>query len=419
MHTRPLTLVVAASALFGLAPLTGCSGHGKYTQEHLDNSKLRVGELKSMHEYQQAHQAFLAGDLNKALIGADRSITINPDVPLSHILKGRILIEMNDLSGAEASLTKAAELDPKNVDAQYYLGIVAERGAQTGEARDRYMAAAVLAPTNAQYVVAAAEMMIDLGMLDQADTYLGQQASVLENNSAVRQTRGHVAMLRGDATAACDLFNQARMLAPDDPAILEDLVTAQIATSRFAEAEYNLSKLLQSPGYEVRRDLQHLRARCLLSVDRPIEARELYVQLTGSDEGAKDVNAWIELGNVSYLLRDERRLRDSSLRVIALAPEKHEGFTLRGLYHRRRGELEQSLENFDKAVERRGAETQPLVLRGLLLEQLGRLEDARASYESALKQNPDDTGVSQLLAALSITGPTAEPIANAPDDGGN
>ena len=58
-------------------------------------------------------------------------------------------------------------------------------------------------------------------------------------------------------------------------------------------------------------------------------------------------------------------------------------------------------------------------LRGLLLEQLGRLEDARTSYEAALKQNPEDTGVSQLLAALNTTGPTAEPIATVPDGGGN
>lgn len=402
MTTRPFARVaLTLSLILAAGQLGACAGkHGKYTQAAKEKSVQRVNELKSMNEYQMARQQYLAGDLSKALTSIDRAITLNPGVAKSHVLRGRINIELGDMENATASLKRAEEIDAQNVEAQYYLGIVAERVSMTEEAQQRYLNAARLDPTNAQYVVAAAEMMIDRGLLDEAEGFLAQQASLLANNAGIRQTRGHVAMLRGDTEAACRFFHEARLLAPDDTVILEDLIRAQIAVGKFADAEFHLATLLKSKGFEDRRDLQTMRARCLLNLDRPIEAREMFVKLTQGDAGARDADAWIELGNLSYLLRDDRRLRDAALRVVALAPERHEGYTFRGLYHRRRGELEQALLWFDQAVERRGAEVHPLVLRGLLLEQLGRFDDARSSYAAALLQNPDDPGIALLLEAL-------------------
>jgi Flp pilus assembly protein TadD len=219
-------------------------------------------------------------------------------------------------------------------------------------------------------------------------------------------------MLQGNPELATQYFEEARLLAPDDTLIVEDLIRAQIATGQFSEAEYNLARIQKTSGYQDRRDIMHMRARCLLALDRPMDARQLLIKLTQGDEGAKDVTAWIELGNVSYLLKDDRRLYEASSRAMAVAPERFEGYALRGLYHRRRGELERALESFDKAVERRGTETQPLVLQGLTLEDLGRPEQARECYEVALAQNPDDVSIAQLLNAI----PPKDTFATAPDD---
>lgn len=417
MRTRPLVrLALTAALVLASGQLGACARkHGKFTQAHKDKAVQRVSELKSMNEYQTAWSQYLAGDMEKAVTSIDRAITLNPGIAKSHVLRGRIHIERGDIDSATAALTQAETIEPENVEAQYYLGIIAERVSRLDEAQTRYLNAARLDPSNAQYVVAAAEMMIDRGLLDEADALLAQQESLLAHHAGIRQTRGHVALLRGDAESAVKFFNDARLLAPDDTMVLEDLIRAQIATGNFAEAEYHLATIQKTKGYEDRRDIKATRARCLLNLDRPIEARELFIQLTHGDMGAKDIEAWIELGNLSYVLRDDRRLRDAAMRVTALAPERHEGFTLRGLYHRRRGEFEQALTFFDQACERRGTETQPLVLRGLLQEQMGRIEEARESYAQALNQNPDDTGIAQLLEALP---PAAGSFATFPDIGG-
>ena len=98
--------------------------------------------------------------------------------------------------------------------------------------------------SNAQYVIASAEMYIALGKLDEADGVLNSNRQNFQYNSAVRQTLGHVQMLRKQPVEAARTFTEARILAPDDRSVLEDLVRAQVASTQFAEAEVNLTKLI-------------------------------------------------------------------------------------------------------------------------------------------------------------------------------
>jgi len=367
--------------LAAIVALSGCSPkHGKYTSEQLKIANDRVSGIKAGNAYDQARQAFLAGELEKARKLADNSIIVNPNVAKTHVLRGRILIEQSDLEGAIASFQHAETLDPKNVEAQYYQGIVFERYSQSEKAFERYGKALELEPSNPQYAVAAAEMLIDMNRLDEAEQFLESRKSSFDHNAGVRQTMGHIAVLRGDYAKAATLFNDARLLAPDDSGILEDLVQAQIAVGRYAEAEFNLTRLLKVPENSGRRDLRQLQARCLMALDRPVEARDMLVSLTSDDAGMKDVEAWIELGNVSFVLRDFNRLRMAASRVSALAPMRFEGPLLRALWHRQQGDLTSALKCTEDAVARRGASTKPLMLKALVLEELGQVGQARATY---------------------------------------
>jgi Flp pilus assembly protein TadD len=401
------------AGLSAFALLAGCGGgHGKYTQEHLNSAQEAMMSVKSATEYDMAHQAFLAGDLDKALKSVDRSIAINGSVAKSHVLRGRILTERGDLEPAIESLRKAETLDPLNAEALYYQGIIHENFSQKAEALACYEKAATLETSNPQYVLAAAEMMMDLERLDEAEAYLLAQKSTFEHNAGIRQTLAHIAMLRGDGETAVTLFNEARLFAPDDPTILEDLVRAQISTGRFAEAEYHLDKLTKIPGNEGRRDLLHMRARCLTNVDRPVEARDILVALTKDAAGGQDTDAWIALGNVAWVLNDMRNLQNAANRVIALAPGRVEGYTLKGLFHRKRGELAQALTAFDAAVERRGLDATPLALRGLVQQDLGRTADARRSFSEASQADPSNPLFTKLLASVD----SSSPVANVPEN---
>ena len=402
----------ACLCLAGLSAGCGGGGHGKYTREHLSAAREKLGIMKSATEHDMARQAFLAGDLDKALKRIDTSLAINDRVARSHVLRGRILNEMGALDEAVHALKVAESLEPENVEAQFYLGVLFERLQERETALSHYRRAMEIDPTAPQYAVAAAETLIDMGRPAEAETLLRQGGGRYEHAAGVKQTLGHIALMTGRNGEAVERFNQARLLAPDDPAILEDLARAQVAVGDYRAAEGNLARLLKDPERAGRRDLLHSRARCLTELARPLEARTIYVTLTEGDEGAGDIEAWIGLGELSYLLKDQHRLRASATRVIALAPERPDGYLLRALWHRRQNDNAAALEWLGRAAARDPASAKINTLRGLVLRDMGRYDAARESFMLALHADPTDASLRALLD--SVGGSTVAGVANDP-----
>src|SRR5256885_11841798 len=100
-------------------------------------------------------------------------------------------MEMGDVEGASESFVQAQKIDPKSVDAEYFQGVLAERIDRRDEALSHYQAACELDPTNPQYAIAAAEMMIEAGDLGKAETFLLGRANTFDHNAGIRQTLGH------------------------------------------------------------------------------------------------------------------------------------------------------------------------------------------------------------------------------------
>jgi predicted Zn-dependent protease len=205
-------------------------------------------------------------------------------------------------------------------------------------------------------------------------------------------------VLRGDHNQAANYFNDAILLAPDDPAIMEDLARSQIACGKFGDAEFNLGRLLRMDENKDRRDLQVLRAKCLLTIDRPVEARTLVQQVTTSPEGQNDAEAWVLLGNAASVLKDRGNLRLAGARVNALAPNRFEGYFFKAQYHNIENQKTEALSLVEKAIERSGTNTSPFVLKATILQDLGQPEAAQQAMAAALERNPNDR-VCQIFKA--------------------
>lgn len=402
--------LVAAGLVGTLLTLPGCfSGGGRYTTEHASAAKQKMGALKAANFYEMASQALSAGDLRKAMSNIQQSLQINDAVAMSHVLRGRVLMEMGDLEGATNAFSTAETIDPNSVDAQYYQGVIAERVDRKQEALTRYTKASELDGTNPQYAVAAAEMMIDLGRVKEAERYLVERRAAFDNNAGVRQLLGHLAMINGQTDKAVELLNEARLLAPDSQAITEDLVRAQIATGRNAEAESLLARMLSNESNKGRRDLLSLRARALTGLNRLIEAREILLSLTTGSSGATDVSAWSMLGQLAFKLNDSTRARQAAGRLIAMAPDTADGYVLRALLQRRTGDLAAARATLTDCVSRVEDST-ALTLLGLVNSELKDLDGARSALVRALQNDPSNERAVDLLAAVDH----ADNIANAP-----
>ncbi|MCX5689717.1 MAG: tetratricopeptide repeat protein [Planctomycetota bacterium] len=148
-----------------------------------------------------------------------------------------------------------------------------------------------------------------------------------------------------------------------------------------------------------RRDLRHMRARCLVQLDRPVEARDLYLALTKDSEGAADVEAWKGLGEVAFVLKDTQRVKVCAQRLVAIAPQSPDGWVLRGLLNRRTGDLQAARMNLEQAVHlRRDANT--LMLLGMVQQELNMTDAARESYRQALALQPESTQAKTMLSTV-------------------
>jgi tetratricopeptide (TPR) repeat protein len=405
--TQALRIVIGVTVTAGLAwgflNAQGCTGtHGAYTAEKQSLAKMKMEGLKAATEYKMAEQAFLAGDLPKALKHVDYSLTLNRNVARSQVLRGRVLAEMGNIEDAVECLKLAQGIEPRNVDAAYYQGTIAERINRNDEALAHYLAASEIDPSNPQYAIAAAEMMIELGEVDRAQSYLTTHSASFDHNAGIRQTLGHIAMMQGKAAEAAVLFNEARLLQPDDQAIIEDLIRAQIATRQYAEAEYNLNRLLTGKDNQNRRDLRHMRATCLMLLDRPVESRELLIKLTSDQEGASDVEAWAQLGQIAYMLREYPRVKQCANRLTAIAPNRPEGYVLKALSQRKAGDLSGARRSIQTAIQIERT-SDNLVILGMIQQDMADTDGARLTFAEALRLNPKDSNASILLGAAEGT----------------
>lgn len=419
MNSRLTTRLSAASLLAALGLLGGCMGHGQHTSEGLSLAKERVSQLKAATTWQMAEQQFLAGDLKKAKKSVLQSIAINDHVAKSHLLLGRIYIEEGKLEDARTSLLEAERLEAAKTEGRgaeplYYLGIVSERFQQFDEAFGFYSKAAEIAPENAQYTVAAAEMLTAQGKLDDAQALLLSRGTTFSHNAAIRQSLAQVSMLKRDYKGAVEYYREARRLAPDDLALLEELVRAEMAAGDYREAEFDLTVLLKNDANRARRDLQVMRAECLMRSGRPAEARAMLSNLTAGEEGSRDLLAWSLLGQACMELNDTGRLRLVAGRLIALAPERYEGYFMRAVYLKSTGDMAGAMRSLEDAINVAGANPEPMLYKALMLMDQGRLCEASQVTQQVLAVYPDHASALQLQTVISgqgavTTAPAAQP----------
>ena len=74
----------------------------------------------------------------------------------------------------------------QNVEGQYYTGVCHEQLGQKQDALDCFLKANELDPSNPQYAVAAAELMIDLERVGGAEAFLLSRPASYENDAGAK-----------------------------------------------------------------------------------------------------------------------------------------------------------------------------------------------------------------------------------------
>ncbi|MHC4101368.1 MAG: tetratricopeptide repeat protein [Planctomycetota bacterium] len=396
MSTRPI-LIVALLAVLG-AFLSGCGGPTKKGIEARNKARIRLNRVNAQLSYDQALQAFEAGQFEKAAHELEIAIQLYPEWPEYRVLEGRIHLETHRLEKAIESFEAALQLKPGYADAHYYSGIVYQRWSDDAKAYDEYMAAYEMAPESVGYLLAAAESMVALEQLDAAQELLGEKLDYFEHNSAMRHLLAQIAVLQDDPETAVRLYAEARRLDPENDTLLEELVQAQYEAGAYGDCYRSVMQLQEMSDIE-RPDLKLMEARCLAFMDRLSDARSLYLELSRLRPTNPDV--WIELGSVAWELGDYHRMALCGARVTALAPDRYEGYMLKGINERHHDNLPEAAMYLREAAERAGDSHLPHLVLGRVLEQTGDVQGALDAYAEAIRVRPDATEAQALFAELS------------------
>ena len=123
----------------------------------------------------------------------------------------------------------------------------------------------------------------------------------------------------------------------------------------------------------------------------------MFQKLTNGDAGADDIDAWIGLGNSSFLIGDERTMRKSAARVISAAPYLPDGHTLMALYHRRVGANQDALASIERALDIDSNNASSHAFRGLILADLGVSVASIEAFRIATELDPENPDYRGLL----------------------
>ncbi|MFM8642665.1 MAG: tetratricopeptide repeat protein, partial [Phycisphaerales bacterium] len=346
--TLPVHARILAALLAVAAPLAGCDGT-LHSQKVRNEARDRFDKAGAQIAYDQARQSFHSGQFEDGLGHVDRAVARFPKEASYHLLRGRILHEMTRVSDARDAFQAASELDPSKAEPRYFLGIIHQRWHEHEEALACYVKASEIDPSKLHFVAAEIEMLTVMGRHEAAESRLASIERQFEFSPVVDRLRADVAKMKGDHERCADLLERAMLRETSSPDHLEELAFARYSKGDWAGAlsaleDPALAKRLSRP------DLARLRARNLILVGRPAEARDVLLAILAEPD--PDGRTAIILGHAAWRLADWGRVTECGKALVKRQPTLAEGYMFLGAAAHASGRLDESLSMFEQAVAR-------------------------------------------------------------------
>lgn len=357
----------ALGGTFAALAVVACGGPTRRGIEARQAANDRFNKTNAQVVYDQARQALATGQFETALTHIDRAIERYPKDSSYLVLRGRILIEQRRMHEAKQSLDRAVEVDAKNADAQYFLGVLAQRCNDSAGALVHYDKARELDEKNLQFLACCAEMRLAAGHATEARELIEQSASSFEYNPVLLQIRAACLSMEGRKADAAHVMEQAYARDPNSTALAEDLCHARFDAGEWSECLQGLELPILARESQ-RPDLVRMRARCLMMLGRAVEARDLLVR--NAPSGQPSVEHLVTLGYAAWMGGDWARLASCGEQLVSAHPKLSEGYIFLGALERERGNFQASERWLEQASARGESRDLVVTLRTRVQAQL-------------------------------------------------
>lgn len=343
-----------------------------------------------------AAERFKLGNLEDARKAVDEAIKLDPTNANFRILSARIHMERNQLEQADQELAIARKLAPRRPEADYLGGIIYQRWQKPNLALELYTAAHEKAPGELAYVMARAEMLMQLNKVADAQQLLESKLTYFEYSGPMRDLLGTIYLQQGKKKEATEMFHQATVLSPEDQAIREHLMRAYFASGQYREAIDQIEMMQRTESQQKRADLYMLKGECYLQIDRLREARAALEKAL--DLNPSSVPALLALTKVAIRLNDADRAQVCIRRALALEPQNAQVHLAAGYVKLQQKQYQEALAAFEKAADLDSKDPVALCMVGLTHERMGKQDVALQWYGKALQLKPDDALAKSLMA---------------------
>ncbi|MBG83307.1 MAG: hypothetical protein CMJ40_02040 [Phycisphaerae bacterium] len=389
------TVVVLAS--FSMVLLSGC-GVSKRGKEMRTQAYSRMDEVNAGMLHEQATTAFETGQLDKAMNLADQAVVRYPKGTDHHVLRGRVLMELDRLAEANRSFEQAIELNEDHAEAHYFCGIVYERLSRDEIASDLFHKASQLDPDKLQFLMASVESLIAQGEFEEAERKLIERFDDFEHNASLHHLHGQLMVMRGRHDEASRSYEMASLLAPDDVHLLEEWVRVRHRLEDHAGALGGIEELQTLHDQNLGKDMLLIKGRGLSALGRDNEARSTYQDIAMAH--GDDMEVWEEFGLFAWELGDWRSLQRCANRLNAAGVDNLNTRLFLAVCARESGDLEKARKVLSGALEAHPEHPIANALLASIHMRRGENVEAAKAWKVAVKSDLDGSDGVQVTGIL-------------------
>jgi Tfp pilus assembly protein PilF len=335
-----------------------------------------------------AAEQYKNANLPEARKSIDEAMKMDPKNVAYRLLSAQIYIETAALEPAQRELDTVRVLDPKNAHADYLSGIVYQRWQRPNLALEYYSKAAEKSPADPSYLMAKAEMMIQVGQAAEAISLLEGRLAYFEHSGPIRDMLGGLYLQHSRVKEAVAIFQQATILSPDDLDIREHYVRALFRAQQYRDCIGELTRLMKDDVFGKRADLHLLLGECYLQTGNTRDAKAEFE--TAADLSPDMVAAWLGIAKAAITLNDLDRCDAALKKAVSLDPQNAQVHLAIGFLRMKQDRSNEAIAALEKASQLDPKDPVSLCLLGDIQERAGKKDLAMEYYAKALLVRPDD-----------------------------
>jgi tetratricopeptide (TPR) repeat protein len=310
----------------------------------------------------QAESWLAKNETKKALESLDNLDHTYPQTPMIKYSLARTYLQSGNTKQAMAELDEVVRLSPGFVEAVLLHGELRLRSGDAQSVVQELQKMAAAAPELAPAKLLLAEAYRMLGRLDEAATVVEEESKHYPQNASYQAMLGMIFRQQSKLQASRKAFEKAVELEPANIAALDQLVELDIMDKAYAEAHRRIEQLRQK---------------------QPGAADAYYFEgKVDAAEGKFDL------------------AQAALFKAIELDPNQTRAYDLLIPIYARANKLPEALARINAIVARKPNDVRPLLLSGLIYDQLKDAGKARDVYEKVLTLTPNSIPALNNLAYI-------------------